>query len=148
MLHWLWQQNHRVNWPKRTWIFLKNSGKNKSVFSQMLSMTLLPLMTSWLCQVMSWFPREACEDVHNYFCLSYNNGQSKRPQVWQVIYFSNNTVLIFILLKNKNQKNYHWLLSSGWWSWTCFPCAGGDLNLGSIHQKAGWQRFFPVYIIE
>lgn len=104
MLHWLWQQNHRVNWPKRTWIFLKNSGKNKSVFSQMLSMTLLPLMTSWLCQVMSWFPREACEDVHNYFCLSYNNGQSKRPQVWQVIYFSNNTVLIFILLKNKNQK--------------------------------------------
>nr|BAE90453.1 unnamed protein product [Macaca fascicularis] len=28
----------------------KNSGKNKSVFSQMLSMTLLPLMTSWLSQ--------------------------------------------------------------------------------------------------
>jgi hypothetical protein len=33
------------------------------VFSQMLLMTLLPSMTSWLSQVMIWFPKVACRIV-------------------------------------------------------------------------------------
>lgn len=39
--------------------------------------------------------------MHNYFPLCYNNGQSKHPKSGQVNYSSNNTMLVFILIKKK-----------------------------------------------
>lgn len=74
-------------------------------------------------------------------------GNLNAPKSGQVNYSSNNTVLVFILIKThkKNKKSYHRLLSHGRWHWSCFPCGGLVLILeASIRKLAG--RGFSLFV--
>ena len=64
------------------------------------------------------------------------------PKSGQVNYSSNNTMMVFILIK---ENSYQWLPSSWTWGWSCSACCGAGLNLRGMNQETAWRKLFSVW---